>query len=84
MPGFWRTQFVLATCNGQLGEVEAARNAVQELLRIRPDFLVVWREELCKWWEADLVEHLVDGLRKAGLKIKNGEQEIAPTKHASP
>jgi serine/threonine protein kinase/tetratricopeptide (TPR) repeat protein len=84
MPGFWRTQFVLATCNGQLGEVEAARNAVQELLRIRPDFLLVWREELCKWWEADLVEHLVDGLRKAGLKIENGEQEPAPTKPASP
>ena len=84
MPGFWRTQFVLAICNGQLGEVEAARNAVQELLRIRPDFLVVWREELRKWWEADLVEHLVDGLRKAGLKIENGERETAPTKPANP
>ena len=77
MPGFWRTQFMLAVCNGQLGELDAARNAVQELLRIRPDFLVVWREELCKWWEAGLIEHLVDGLRKAGLKIKDGAEEAA-------
>jgi serine/threonine protein kinase/tetratricopeptide (TPR) repeat protein len=84
MPSFWRTQFVLAICNGQLGDVEAARNAVQELLRIRPDFLVVWREELCKWWEAELVEHLVDGLRKAGLKIENGVREAVPTKPATP
>jgi serine/threonine protein kinase/tetratricopeptide (TPR) repeat protein len=84
MPGFWRTQFVLAICNGQLGEVEAARSAVQELLRIRPDFVVVWREELCKWWEADLVEHLVEGLRKAGLKIEDGVQEPVRTKPATP
>jgi serine/threonine protein kinase/tetratricopeptide (TPR) repeat protein len=75
MPGFWRTQFMLAVCNGQLGELDAARNAVQELLRIRPDFLVVWREELCKWWEAGLVEHLVDGLGKAGLKVKDSAEE---------
>jgi serine/threonine protein kinase/tetratricopeptide (TPR) repeat protein len=84
MPGFWRTQFMLAVCNGQLGELEAARNAIQELLRIRPDFLVVWREELFKWWQAELVEHLIDGLRKAGLKIESGVQETAPTKTATP
>lgn len=84
MPGFWRTQFVLAICNGQLGEVEAARNAVQQLLMVRPDFLVVWREELCKWWEADLVEHLAEGLRKAGLKIDHGVQEPVRTKPATP
>jgi TolB-like protein len=69
MPAFWRTQFMLAICNGQLGHLAAAQNAVQELLRIRPDFLVVWREELCKWWEPDLVEHLIEGLRKAGLQV---------------
>jgi TolB-like protein/tetratricopeptide (TPR) repeat protein/predicted Ser/Thr protein kinase len=77
MPGFWRTQLMLAVCNGQLGELDAARNAVQELLRIRPDFLVVWREELCKWWEAELVEHLVEGLTKAGLKIADDAEKAA-------
>jgi serine/threonine protein kinase/tetratricopeptide (TPR) repeat protein len=83
MPAFWRTQLMLAACNGQLGELDAARNAVQELLRIRPNFLEVWREELYKWWDANLVQHLVDGLRKAGLRIEDGVQETVPTKPAT-
>ena len=69
MPGFWRTQLALATANAQLGEPEAARNAVRELLSLRPDFAVVAREELGKWWDPELIEHLIDGLRKAGLEI---------------
>ncbi len=32
MPGFWRTQLALATAYGQLGEPEAARRAVRDLL----------------------------------------------------
>jgi TolB-like protein len=69
MPGFWRTQLALATSYAQLGEREAARNAVRELLALRPDFALVAREELGKWWDAELIEHLIDGLRKAGLEI---------------
>lgn len=69
MPGFWRTQLVLAVSNAQLGELDAARNAAQELLSIRPDFQVVGREELGKWWDRELTEHLIDGLHKAGLEI---------------
>ena len=69
MPGFWRTNLALATAYGQLGEREAAYNAVRELLALRPDFPVVAREELGKWWDAELVGHLIDGLRKAGLEI---------------
>jgi hypothetical protein len=30
---------------------------------------VIAREELGKWWDAELVEHLIAGLRKAGLEI---------------
>jgi TolB-like protein len=73
MPGFWRTHFALAAVYGQLGEQEAARNAVQALLTIRPDFAVAGRDELKKWWNADLIEHLIEGLRKAGLDVA-GEQ----------
>jgi TolB-like protein len=69
MPGFWRTNFALATAYGQLGEREAASNAVRDLLAVRPDFAVVAREELAKWWDPQLVEHLIDGLGKAGLQI---------------
>jgi serine/threonine protein kinase/tetratricopeptide (TPR) repeat protein len=77
MPGFWRTQFALATAYGQLGEQEAARNAVQDLLTIKPDFAVAGRDELRKWWDAELIEHLIEGLRKAGLEIA-GEQGASP------
>jgi serine/threonine protein kinase/tetratricopeptide (TPR) repeat protein len=69
MPGFWRTQLVLAVSNAQLGYQEAARKAAQELVKIRPDFAVVARTELQKWWDPELIEHLLEGLRKAGLEI---------------
>jgi TolB-like protein/tRNA A-37 threonylcarbamoyl transferase component Bud32/tetratricopeptide (TPR) repeat protein len=69
MPGFWRTNLALAAAYGQLGEREAACNAVRELLALRPDFPVVAREELGKFWDPELVQHLIDGLRKAGLEI---------------
>jgi tetratricopeptide (TPR) repeat protein len=72
MPGFWRTHLALAAAYGQLGEQEAARRAVRDLLTIRPDFAAVAREELGKWWDAELIELLIDGLRKAGLEIAPG------------
>jgi TolB-like protein len=69
MPAFWRTHAAFAAAYGQLGELEAARNAGRDLLAIKPDFAALAREELGKWWDAELVEHLVEGLRKAGLEI---------------
>jgi serine/threonine protein kinase/tetratricopeptide (TPR) repeat protein len=79
MPGFWRTQFALAVVCGQLGEHGAARNAVRELLTIKPDFVAVGREELRKLWDAELTEHLIEGLRKAGLEIA-GEKQTSTAK----
>lgn len=69
MPGLWRTHLALAAAHGQLGEQDMARQAVRDLLVIRPDFAAIAREELGKWWDAELIEHLIDGLRKAGLEI---------------
>ncbi len=70
MPGFWRTQLALAVAYGQLGQHDAARAAAQELLKIRPDFAAIARDELSrKWYDAELTEHLIEGLRKAGLEI---------------
>jgi TolB-like protein len=85
MPGFWRTNVALAAAYGQLGELEAARNAVQQLLVVRPDFAVLAREELGKWWDAELVEHLIEGLRKAGLEIasQNGTTRANPAGNTS-
>jgi serine/threonine protein kinase/tetratricopeptide (TPR) repeat protein len=82
MPAFWRTHFALAAAYGQLGEKESARNAVQDLLTIRPDFAVVARDELRKWWDPQLIEHLIEGLRKAGLDIAS-EQGTPPPTHES-
>jgi len=69
MPNFWRTKVALAALYGQVGEREAARRAVEELLELRPKFAVTAHEELAKWWEPELVEQLIDGLKKAGLEI---------------
>jgi serine/threonine protein kinase/tetratricopeptide (TPR) repeat protein len=72
MPPFWRTSFALAIAYGQLGETEAAAKAVRELLALRPEFREVAREELGKWWDAELSEHLIEGLRKAGMEVGTG------------
>jgi TolB-like protein/tetratricopeptide (TPR) repeat protein/predicted Ser/Thr protein kinase len=69
MPGFWRTSMALAIAYGQLGEIQAAHKAARDLLAVRPDFPVIAREELGKWWDPELVEHLIDGLRNAGMEI---------------
>ena len=69
MPGFWRTKVALAAVYGQVGEQEAGRRALQGLLELRPRFAASAREELAKWWGPPLVEHLIDGLQKAGLEI---------------
>ena len=69
LPGFWRTQLMLAAANGQLGERIAAGNAVQELLKIRPNFPVIARDELKNWYDDELTEHLLAGLSKAGLEV---------------
>ena len=70
LPGFWRTQLMLAAANGQLGERIAAGNAVEELLKIRPNFAVIARDELKNWYDNELTEHLLEGLSKAGLEVQ--------------
>jgi TolB-like protein/Tfp pilus assembly protein PilF len=69
MPGFWRNELALAATYGQLGEIELAHRAAQDLLAARPEFANVAREECSKWWQPELVEQIIDGLRKAGLEI---------------
>ena len=65
-----QVQLALAVAYAQIGQVTAANTAVQELLRIRPDFAAIARDELKgKWYDAALTEHLIEGLRKAGLDI---------------
>jgi TolB-like protein len=86
MPGYFWTPVFCAAAYGQLGEHEAARKAVAELLAIRPGFGSTVREEFGKWYDPELVEHFVDGLRKAGLDVPpaaRGAAAPAPPREVS-
>src|SRR5262249_17208418 len=58
-----------AAASGQLGERDSATKAVRDLLKLRPEVGLTVRTDMEKWWSAEAVEHLIDGLRKAGLEI---------------
>jgi TolB-like protein/tRNA A-37 threonylcarbamoyl transferase component Bud32/tetratricopeptide (TPR) repeat protein len=72
MAGMDLYHVMLAALYGQLGEREAASKELEQLLAVSPDYALIGRGELGKWYPPDLVEQLIEGLRKAGL-------EIAPT-----
>jgi adenylate cyclase len=58
----------LAATYAQLGQLEEARTAAAEVLRIQPDYTISGTTMRILGFEsADDREHLVDGLRKAGL-----------------
>ena len=76
MPGFFYAHAARAAALGQLGQHEAARKAVGDLLALRPDFAATVRQEYAKWYEPEQVEHLVDGLRKAGLEILENQRRV--------
>jgi tetratricopeptide (TPR) repeat protein len=65
MPRYFFAHAGLAAAYGQLGQTAAARAALAELFAIKPD--AAMEREYGKWFDAPLVEHLMDGLRKAGL-----------------
>jgi TolB-like protein/Tfp pilus assembly protein PilF len=73
MPGFFFHHLNLAAVYGQLGEREAAGKALHELLLLRPDFALVARAEIGKFVNSELVEQMIDGLRKAGLDVPAAE-----------
>jgi TolB-like protein len=77
MPAYhWPLVYLAAVC-GQLGEQQRARAALQGLHVLVPNFGAMAREEFGKWLDAELTEHLIDGLRKAGLEIPGEDQTSA-------
>ena len=75
IPGYFWTLVMSAAAHGQLGNREAAEQALKELLLLRPDFNEAVSDDLSKWFQPALVEHLMDGLRKAGFEdSKTGGQ----------
>ena len=69
MRGYFHMHAALAASLGQLGRREDARKAIQDLLALRPDFAAAARQEYAKWYSSEDIEHLIDGLRKAGLEV---------------
>ncbi len=76
MPAYHWPHVYLAAVYGQLGEQQRARAALREVHALLPNFGAIAREEFGKWLDAELTEHLLDGLRKAGLEIPL--KELAP------
>ena len=72
MPGYYWPHASLAAVYGQLSEKERAAAALRELHALLPNFGAIAREEYGKWNDPEFVEHLLDGLRKAGLDIGVG------------
>ena len=69
MPAFFRYQSALAAVCGQLGRKKEGQKAIGELLRLVPDYPLKARDELSKWFNPELTEDYIEGLRKAGLEI---------------
>lgn len=69
LPGFFHYYGSLAAAHAQLGHHEAARKALTDLLALRPNFAAEARRDYLKWWNPEVTEHMIDGLRKAGLDI---------------
>lgn len=84
MPRFWRAHLALAAVYGQLGEHAAAGASLRQLLTLKPEFAAAPRAELRKTWDPELVEHLMDGLRKAGLEVAGDERGSAAKPVAGP
>ena len=73
---FW-SNLLLAAAHAQLGALSAARNALRDLLAQKEDFAQSPGELLGKWFDPQLVAHLIDGLRKAGLEVAPDESAEA-------
>ena len=79
MPGHLWVSATLAAINAQLGRTEAARRHLNTFVELAPDVARNVRAEWSKWlFSEELVEHIVDGLRKAGLDVDGDGETAAP------
>jgi len=70
LPGFFVNHYLLAATYAQLGRTKEAKASVDDLLAVFPGFATDGRAHFRGWyWEEELEQRLIDGLRKAGLVI---------------
>jgi len=79
IPGFFATHLFMAAAYGQLGKPDAAGKELRDLLRVRPRIAVWVREGLRMYHDRELVEHYIDGLRKAELQITSEQSRRLPS-----
>jgi adenylate cyclase len=74
---FWEPLMKAATL-GQMGRYEEGKRAVENLLKLRPDFPSRARILIKHYIKFDdIVERMIDGLRKVGLII-GGQTDLSP------
>ena len=61
------SRVLLAASYGQLGRFDEAREAWREALRVSPDYSLEQRRKVLPYKNPADFEHVVEGLRKAGL-----------------
>jgi hypothetical protein len=87
MPSLWRANAVMAAVLGQLGEIESARILLQTLLTQRPKFKAEAWKILAQFWGPDLVEGMIEVLRRRVWRLPTGRRRrrrgshlrVAPT-----
>ncbi|MDH3528896.1 MAG: protein kinase [Acidobacteriota bacterium] len=80
IPNYFWTLVMRTAALGHLGESEKAKEALHDLLVSRPDIAGKTPEEFGHWLDAEFVEVLIEGLRKAGFETtKPSNQEEQKT-----
>jgi hypothetical protein len=78
LPGHQLTCAARAPVLGQLGKCERAKEQLSQSIALRPGAAQSVSLELGKWYQPDLVEHGIEGMRKAGLEgpeVKKEDQK---------
>jgi TolB-like protein/class 3 adenylate cyclase/Tfp pilus assembly protein PilF len=72
VPDFFWSYVYLASINAQLGRMQEAQEALRKLLALKPDLPVTIRDEAEGWFYSnpELIESILEGLRKAGLEVR--------------
>jgi TolB-like protein/Tfp pilus assembly protein PilF len=85
MGGMFQEAASRAAAYGQLGRLREARRTAEDLLAAMPDASEQVQAYYRRFLSEDLVEHLMDGLRKAGLTLDSSpNRTVAPDRAATP
>ena len=63
----WSRWAILAATQAHLGRLEDARRSIEALRALRPDVDLAFARDYWPIADANALEYLVDGLRRAGL-----------------